>query len=400
MPESDYASAHSDWSYTSGGKASQLCLTNETLIATFVENLKEYILANPSAKIVNISQDDYIYWCGCTKCANEQATYKTSGYVIRFVNKVIAQIEEWKKTACPEREWTYMTFAYRSTCSPPVVPNDEGGYSVIDDSCIPHEKLYIRLTPITYCYSHAFTDENCEKNTTFYQEVLGWSEICKHFAVWDYMANYYHYLPFFNDFGVLKDNLQLYKQIGVKNLLKEYISGGNLTQFQYLRFYIASKLMWNTEQDVEKLTDEFFTHYYKDTAPQLREVYELFRTHLKRLDEERGNTLHFTVYSNEIVDATVWPRNIVDKAEKLLNEALAICDRVEDEVVAEKLRTRVLEERTCVQYLKIYHYQNYGYDMENYATVYNAFKSAVEQLNITCHKEHHGIAEFLTTYKP
>ena len=399
LPEDTYGETHKEWTYTSGGTKSQLCLTNEELIATAIENLKVMILDNPAAKIVNISQDDYKKWCQCVTCQNEQLTYKTSGYVVRFVNKIVTALEQWRAETCPERDLMYTTFAYYASFSPPV-HNNNGVFSVIDESCIPHEKLYMRITPIESCFSHAFNDPECEKNMTAYQDILGWKSLTNNFNVWDYEANYYHYLPLFNNMEALKENLLLYKELGVQSLFKEFIAGGNLTQFQHFRFYLISKLMWDTELDVETLTDNFFKNYYKDVAPQLREVYDLFRMHLKRVDEKRDYTLHFTIYNDVVVNSSVWPRNIVDKAESLLDEALEVCDKMDDRVLAEKLRNRVVAERICVQYLKIFNYKDYGYDMGIYSSLYNTFKADTERLNITLYKQGESVASFLNIYKP
>ena len=153
--------------------------------------------------------------------------------------------------------------------------------------------------------------------------------------------------------------------------------------------------MWDTDLDVEQLTDDFFNNYYKDVAPQVRAVYDLFRTHLARLDDERNHQLHFTVYNDEIVGDKVWPRNIVEQAIKLLNEALDICARMEDRVLAEKLKNRVLEEKTCVQYLQVYNKANYVYDTDTYASIYNSFKENAEYLRVTAYREGVNISTFL-----
>ena len=183
------------------------------------------MLANPNARIINISEEDHgaIATC-CQTCKDEANKYGLSGHVIRFCNKIITAIESWLDEEGIDREFEYTTFAYSSgTWTPPVEYSEEKkAYVLKDESCRPHEKLYIRLAPLyLFCYQHPFEDSTCKLNVAFKTMVDGWTTITNHFYVWDYAGDYNAYLPFYNIFGTLQENMRWYKEIGVTNIFRQ-----------------------------------------------------------------------------------------------------------------------------------------------------------------------------------
>lgn len=377
---------HPEW-FVGGGEA-QRCLTAAGIAEETAKNIIERLKINSDAYKVDLSQGDGTTWCGCDNCVAERKLYRTSGYYVRFANKVIQLVEAWRAENQPDRNLIYSMFSYRATSEPPVEKNADGTYKILDESCRPHVKLYVKFAPITYCYYHSFEDPNCAMNTVFNEEVKGWESITDRFMIWDYSANYRKYLFFFYDFETYKDNYALYKRIGVDDMFREYNSGGNLTPFTYLKTYINGKLMWNVDYNVEELIDDFFTNYYKDVAPEVREVFDMIRSNLKTVDEredENGkkHNLHYTVYSLTNSKPDVFPRRLVDRADELLNRALEKCENMSDKITGEKLYKRVLMERTCIRYLMIDNYNAYGYALNNFESFVRAFQKDVNTLGVT-----------------
>ena len=357
---------HPEW-FTGG----QPCLTAAGIVEEIAKNIIEKLKENSEAYKIDLSQGDTTQWCSCEKCSEEYKKYNVSGYYVRFANKVINLVEKWRAENQPNRDLIYSMFAYYSTSNPPVAKNDDGTYRLLDESCRPHEKLYVKFAPIKYCYYHSFDDPNCEMNATFYSEVKGWKSITNRFMIWDYSANYGRYYFFFYDFESYKNNYAMYKDLGVVDIFRQYNSGGNLAPFTYLKTYINGKLMWNVDYNVEELIDNFFTQYYKDVAPEVREVFEMTRLNLKTIDERedangKKHNLHYTVYSTTNSKSDIFSRNFVDKADALLTQALKKCENMSDKITGEKLYKRVLMERTCIRFLMLENYNAYGYDYDNF----------------------------------
>ncbi|MBO5480800.1 MAG: DUF4838 domain-containing protein [Clostridia bacterium] len=383
VPEDKYKEAHPEWFLATPNAPSsnpawaQPCYTSESFITTFIENMKERILAKTDGYIVNIAQEDGTTWCPCSTCDGERKQYTTTGYMLRFVNKIVTELEKWHQEVCPERKLIYATFSYGNTTDAPL--NDDG--QLIDESCRPHEKLWIRKATSGMCGYHTLDNPTCTQNRKIVNSMENWLTLTDQYIWWDYAASYSNYLTFFPDFGSIQSFFRAYKEWGVNNLFREYNSGGNVTPFGYLRGYMYSKFMWNTEHDAETLMDNFITHYYKDVAPQMRALLNLLRTHYAVMDATFDGGMHALPATD--LDVRKWPKRIVDQAESICNDALDVIARMEDRTTAAKLRERVLTERLCIYYLKVSNYDNYGYDSADYASFVAQYISDGNEIGIT-----------------
>ena len=383
VPEDKYKGEHPEWFLATPNAPSanpnwaQPCYTSESFINTFIENMKARILEKTDGYIVNIAQEDGTTWCPCSNCDGERKKYTTTGYMLRFVNKIVVELEKWHQETCPERKLVYATFSYGNTTAPPL--DDDG--NLIDESCRPHEKLWIRRATSGMCGYHKLDDPTCTANRKIMTTMEGWLTLTDQYIWWDYAASYSNYLTFFPDFGSIQSFFRYYKEWGVTNLFREYNSGGNVTAFGYLRGYMYSKLMWNTEYDPEVLMENFVNQYYKDVAPQMKALLNLLRTHYAVLDATTDGGVHATPATD--LDVRRWPKRIVDQAESICNDALEVIDGLEDRTLAAKLRERVLTERLCIYYLKVSNYDNYGYDSAEYSSFVAKYISDGNEIGIT-----------------
>ncbi len=384
LPQADYPQYYG---------ASQICLTNENVIKDVVANLKKLILAQPEGYIVMFGQEDGKSFCNGTECdcARQISKYRVSGYIVNFMNTIIEQLEEWREAECPERYLIYCTFAYGETLIPPVEENTDGSYKILGEACRPHEKLYIMLAQNT-CPMHPFDDTTCSSNTNGLKQLKQWSFICPRLIIWDYAAYYQCYLPFYNDIDKIQNSYQWYKKLGAINVFTELNSGGQFTMFGWLRMYLRGKCLWDPDQNINELIDNFFENYYKDAAGKMREVYELYRNHQKALDTAKG--LHSMAPTKEL-----WPRNVVDRAKAIILEALEICDNMTDAGLGDKLRLRIEEELACVELLQVLFYQDYDYDMNEFDAFVSAFEQKTLDMGITKYREHESMASFLAGVK-
>ena len=197
-----YQEAHPEWFEQT---KIQLCLTAEGIVEETAKRGIELLEANPNATYFNMSQGDGNGYCECSNCKAERATYKTSGYIIRFMNKVIEIMEKWHQETCPDRLIRYSTFAYAAGMYAPTEKNLETGeITPVDPSVVPHPKLYIRLTSMYVCHTHYIDDPNCKANVDYYDTWESWRAICDNFTIYHYIANYDYYLSFFNSTGTIQ----------------------------------------------------------------------------------------------------------------------------------------------------------------------------------------------------
>lgn len=403
---SEYGAEHPEWFVDGDSMAGQCCLTNDSFVEAFIHETKELIQSMPNGRIVSITQNDGAHWCPCEKCKNEQRAYNFSGYFVRFCNKIIngfsyekdgeivevEGVQPWVEKNCPERDIIYTTFAYVDTLKPPTT--DEG--ELLDESCIPADRLYIRFAAFC-CYYHPITDAECAKNISTAAYLEYWQKISNNrLLVWDYAADFGNYMMFFNDIYALKANLQLYKEIGAIHVYHQTAAGTNVYPFANLRLYLYAKLAWNVNLNTKELVDDFIKNYYKEAAPYVSEYLDLLLSYWAAKDEEKGHGFHaININSYPISD---WSRSLVDQGLSLLEKGLEVCQKIDDKAMAEKLSKRVSCEMLFLSTLKLLNYTEYGYDENDYKAYVTYYKELANFTGVVGYKEFYSMADFLKKY--
>lgn len=399
-----YYEAHPEWfsAYERNHEFYNLCLTADGVVETVVEEIKQYAEKNPDGYMVDLCQGDGSgIWCSCQTCQDEIKKYKHSGYFVRFVNKVIAAMDEWREQENIERDFEYLMFAYQETNVPPV--NSDG--TLIDESCKANDKLVIYRTGGAFCYYHDFTDENCSVNATKVKEYKLWNAVSTKCIMWDYGINYTQYLSFNNDFSTIQSHFAYYKNVlNARFLSREMNSGAEHMMFDALKIYLISKLMWNVNYDTETLITNFITNYYGACAPQVSEALNLLRTWWEIEDVKSGHTTH---QKNTLADKNVPqpPKNVLDKAYSLFSEAIALCDdKIANGTTAEAdeysvLRKRVLNDRTCLSVQILQNYNDYGYDYNKLSDFVSQIEAEAAECEIIMYSQHTKLSAFLADYK-
>lgn len=390
LPRKENIAAHPSW-YPDNA---QICLTNEEMFEAFIEELEKCIDENRKGYRISLGQEDgFTAWCPCEKCKAEWMTYGGTGYWIRFCNKVVERVEkdlkDPEKLNQPDREIQYAAFAYSITFNPPVNADGE----LIDESCRPHEKLGIRLcTGLQFCHYHKFDDPNCKANADAYAACLKWLDISDKITVWGYSANYNHYLPFYDNFGMMQREIQLYRDWGCQNLYMEYISGANMTSFDYLRCYLFGKLCWNPDIDLEKAIDDFMQHYYLDVGDDMKDIFVTYRDYMAKQD---AAGIHTGATGGMAQNFQAWSRNFVDGMIAKVNAVLDKCKALEDRERGEMLYNRILGERVSIMYAKLLSYEEYGYPIHELESAINLFESDVDATGTRSHKEGKSVKDFI-----
>lgn len=400
---------HPEW-FASG----QLCLTDPDLKATFIENLKSIIKQTPYGKIVSLGENDGTGYCSgrteqdengnavkACSCAEERSAYGLSGYIVRFMNDVVNEVEKDPEIA--SRGLVYCMFGYTASGSiiPPV--NLDTG-EIVDESCRPCDKLYVRVTPLNpVCYKHAFSDPDCTYNQSIYQYFKGWKGITDNIAVWDYNTNYSAYYFFYDNFDSLKTNLKFYKdEIGVVYLNRENTTGSELRSLVDLDTYLNAKLMWNPDENVGELMDDFMEHFYKAGAPYMQQYIDLMRSNVNMMAQTRTEGYHLLCYQNPGDIVQYWPKRILEQALDLLEQAQAAYLPLaeSDPALYETLYNRVLKESVCVRYMILSNFDTYyPGNSELKMAMLDAFETDAEIVQGTCYREGSSTSDFIESLR-
>ncbi|MCX5642200.1 MAG: DUF4838 domain-containing protein [Candidatus Omnitrophica bacterium] len=257
VPPALYFEKHPEWfSEVNGQRLSsgaQLCLTNPEMLQAAVQTAREWLRANPKAKIISVTQNDYHNWCTCPNCkAVDDAEGSPSGTNIRFANAVAEALEKEFPDVLID------TFAYEYTRTPPKLTK-------------PRSNVVVRLCSIECDFAHPLSHPN---NKAFREDIEGWSKISKQLYIWDYVTNFYHYLQAQPNLRVLGPNIRFFRDHQVKGVFEQG-NGQSLSPSGAVKSWMIAKLLWNPDLDDQKLLQEFLDGYYGPAAPQLRAYIDL-----------------------------------------------------------------------------------------------------------------------------
>lgn len=257
----------------------QLCLTNPDVLNICVDAVRKVLHENPESRIVSISQNDNYNYCQCPACAKlDEEEGSHAGSLLHFVNR-IAEILE------PEfPEVLFDTLAY--TYSRPVTKYVRN-----------RKNVCVRLCSIEACFCHPFTDghdarpaREGREERAFIHDLRDWGEKCDRIYIWDYTTCFAHYATPHPNWRVIQPNLQAMYENHVCGVFEQanWASRGGV-DFNELRAYLLSKLLWDPYCDLDQHRKEFLSYVYGEAAPYLDAYLDL----VCKTADERGDHVGF-----------------------------------------------------------------------------------------------------------
>lgn len=320
MPPEEFFEEHPEYYSLIDGKRiwerAQLCLTNPDVLKIMIERIKQTMRDNPEYLIYSVSQNDWGNPCQCEKCqAIAEAEESESGPLIWFVNQVAEAIE----AEFPDK--FIGTLAYQYTRKP-------------CKNLRPRENVVIRLCSIECCFAHDF--HSCLENASFVADLEGWAAIAPHLYIWDYVVNFSHYIQPYPNFNVLKPNIITFRDnhaIGIMEQAAYQSRGG---EFAELRAYVISKLLWNPEQEVDPIINDFMYGYYGRSGQFVQHYFDLLHGRV---------TPETHIHLGLEPDDKIFSDDFVRHADEIFKQAEVVADN-------EAVRQRVEMAWLPIMYLK------------------------------------------------
>lgn len=247
VPPETYFEEHPEYFSLVNGERMprQLCLTHPDVLEITVQNLRKMIARRPGAKYWSVSQNDNRDYCTCDNCkAIDTREGSPSGSIINFVNQVADQF--------PNKVISTLAYEYGRRAPANLRPRDN---------------VNIMLCSIEIHRDKAIVDD--PSSAAFAEDVRQWGQIAKDIIVWDYVIQFNHLVSPFPNLHVLQPNLQFFAQNGVSAMFEQ----GNREvggEFAELRAWLISKLLWNPNENVDSLMNDFLHGYYGAAAPLIR----------------------------------------------------------------------------------------------------------------------------------
>lgn len=306
----------------------QLCLTNSDLLEETIKRVREMLTANPDIRIFSISQNDWAFNCQCHDCrASDEKEGAPSGTLLKFVNAVAERLE-------PEfPNVLFDTLAYQYTRHAPGCTRNR-------------RNVCIRLCSIESCFSHPLgtcTDETGDgigKSYHFIDDLRAWARNNDRMYIWDYTTCFAHYPMPFPNYRVMQPNLITFAENNVKGVFEQACSASKgSTDFNELKLYLFSKLLWNPYCDIEKHRKEFMEFYYGAASDSLIRYQDLM------CDTVEKENVHIHLSDNPV------KAHLTDE---MTEKYEALFDEAEKAVAGDPLRLwRVGKARLSVRWVKI-----------------------------------------------
>lgn len=372
-----YYPQYKDMFYVVDNKPQDLCYTNgitqdgkidETLevsaIKVAIQSLKNFVLdSNENDIYFMFGQMDILDCCQCDDCKAASNLYKRSGMMIRFANIMAEEVQKWANTELGGRKINVVVFAYLFSEAAPVKTNTDGSYSVLDETVIPADNVYVRMAPINSCSYYAYNEDGqIEKYRQMFEQ---WRVVTDKFMLWTYHTNFAHYFWYNPTIQSWKTNFELYQEMGVDYLFMQSSHTEYNNWQAIMETYIAAKMLWNPEQDVNKLQEEFIYYYFGETAsPYILSFVENFNEHYATIFSKYSLNLSYN--NSKLVKAELYPINFLEQQYSLVNQA-------ESAVQASSIGTtekadickRIDHVKLTPQYMILYNY-DYYYSNDTY----------------------------------
>ena len=399
IPPADYRKDHDEWFSDDG---TQLCYTAhgvqeeyDLMIQTYADKVKELIIENQDKINFTIGDQDTLSRCQCDACEYYFNIYKcASASKIIFINKVMDILSEWYETEDGRKyynpDFTIRLQAYYYYEQAPVKLNEKTGeYEPIDDKVVLRPGLGVEIAPIFTNFTASYFED---ENISYYNNMKSWKALIQdenRILIWAYGYNADYFMYFINTIDTIPEHYQIYASIGT-SLFTDQSQGANydgLSAWYSLRTYLQTKLAWNTNLNIEELTQRFFDNYFGEASDIMMQFYKSQRT--------------FNVYQQEVLgycDANYsvkfiankreyWPRGILEGWRSYIDQALEKIEplKVKNNEKYQKLYKRIVAERVAIDFILLDLYPDQlG---EKYDTIVAEFTADVALNNISFHGE-------------
>lgn len=310
IPPKEYFETHPEYFAEVNGRRTyqkaQICLTNPEVVELVTTKVRDMLRANPDARLVGVGQEDWGGWCECANCrAIDEAQQGQAGTLIHFLNEIGEGIEEEFPKA------SIVSLAYQHTRKPP-------------KDLRPRRNVIPWVCGIECCYSHPI--ESCEVNRSFKADVEHWARLTDRFYIWDYTANFEHYIMPHPNLRVLQPNIRFFTQNHVHGV---YASGntGKGSEMGELRGYLLARLLWDPDCDVKAAEREFLEAYYGKAADSMTKYLELMHDKVER------DQVHCMIASGPMLPHL--QPEMIAQAKTIFDEALRLAD---DDLIRERVR--------------------------------------------------------------
>jgi hypothetical protein len=323
IPADKYFDDHPEWFALVKGQRNrpelrrcwQVCTSNPELIKEVAKNVIKILDEDPSIDIISVCPQDGGGFCECEKCraldherpADEQWHGSYSDRLAVFNNKVAELV------AIKHPDKLIKIGAYARYVRVPLAQ----GYK-------PAPNLAVQVCHTYSCNNHPIEPPTCSRNhDLFTKELIHWSKLTDHLFIYEYYnKGAWGRFPYCQTHVIRKD-IPYYHQLGAEGFYTQSAKGN--WPSCGLNHYIAAKLLWNVDYDVDILLADFYEKFYVESAESMRDYYQSLENAFKESNcciapygAEWVTYAAFKVFTPEVMvdlDAAVTQAELTAKSE-------------------------------------------------------------------------------------
>ena len=303
------------------GEEVQLCTSNPGVIRETAARIVGIRAVDPSLRMVCLDPMDTRVFCECANCRKLDepgagVDQEFSRRLVFFANAVSELVRE------KVPDLLVKTIAYQNYVAPPLDPALRVNRNVVIQFC--H----------FLCHNHALAAADCPYNRDACRYLQGWRRIADRVVMYEY----YHKASWLGlpwpIVHALRRDIPGFRDLGLAGLASQYIENFDANGLVY---YVAARLLWDPDLDVDALLEDFFQRFYAEAAAPMRDYY----LSLENAAVSSGVHLSRQRPYEEIV--TLFTPGLLGKLAASLAEA-------EKAASGEAVRTRVRMARECLDY--------------------------------------------------
>lgn len=231
----------------------QPCLSHPDVSRIITDRVLSEFATRPDLLNISVAQNDGGAHCQCPDCAAvDKREGGPQGSLLQLVNTVADKVAQ----DFPDR--FVATLAYSDTAGPPATLR-------------PRENVQIMWCSISTCFLHGFADRTCPTNEWHIGQLRRWAKLTDHLYVWNYYMNdenQTYQLPLPN-LRLAEPNIRFQVALGVKGMFLQSTSSCHSNEFDELRNYLLSSLLWDPSRDGDKLMQEWLDLHYGPASPPI-----------------------------------------------------------------------------------------------------------------------------------
>lgn len=347
LPPGKYYANHPEYFALVNGKrtirtekeaqGNQICTSNPEVISEVAKNLIDTLDANPGINIINFCPEDNHRFCECENCRalDESGRDWLGKYANRFAvfNNKIAKIVKEKYP-----DVLIKVGAYEMYARPP-----------LDVNYNPESNILFQVCHLWFCHNHPLGSNKCRQGITFepkdkflpnleFERILDqWLKLSSHLFVYEYyeLSGMRRANLFWPVIHSMRSDIPYYRNKGVEGFFTQ-------TSDDWPRlgvnFYVASKLCWNADLNVDAILDDYFQKFYGSASRPVKEFFITTESAMQNWDKCASYGLQ-GVDEFGLIGHEIYTPPVLEKMEQniVLAEGLSLKDQTVSRRVA-KLR--------------------------------------------------------------